>query len=103
MRSGTSRYQRYSSWVHERSQLFSATVEPGLSGYGLPVVGSVPVRDAAHREANVDEGAYTPAVHDADPAPPLEPWPLPPQAVAAVAAAMSQARLFMTNDNARTR
>ena len=69
MRSGTSRYQRYSSCVQERSQSFSASVEPGWSGNGLPVPGSMPVRGVAHCATKVDRAGNTPAVHGAGAAP----------------------------------
>src|SRR5687768_410235 len=80
LRSVTSPYQRYSSLVHERSQLFwSVTV---------PVRSAVPARGATHIASKLVEGWKTPACQvlppplelelELDPPPP--PPPPPPQA-----------------------
>jgi hypothetical protein len=70
--------------------LFSVVADPGLSGYGLPVVESTPVRGDAHCATNVAAGWNVPAVHEPEPeAPPSSPPP-PQEEAPATAAATSQ-------------
>src|SRR5204863_5460106 len=85
-------------WVHERSQLFSLSVEPCTSAKGRPVLGSMPERGAAHCAAKLAAGANAPAVQPlalaAPPPPPPPPLPPPPPHADRAASTASRSRRF---------